>query len=648
MPGTFSGIRINIMGHESSLYMKTFTTIIIVVSVLFFQVCPIWAANPPTIHELTIPTSKSVPITITTGPDGAIWFTELYSSKIGRIDPSTHKITEYPTASNSDPAGITTGPDGALWFTEAASNKIARMDVSTHRITEYAVGSNVNPAGITTGPDNALWFTEYDGNNIGRIDPTTHKITEYAVPTSVASGAGIIKGPDGALWFTENNASNIARVDLSTSPPTITEFPTKTLNSGPLWIVAGPDGALWFTETALFVIDTPQLQDGFFGANQIGRIDPTTHEVTEYSVPTADSAPFGIAVGPDNALWFTEANAAQIGRIDPTTHAVTEYAVPTAGSIPFILTSGPGGSLWFTELLGNKIGEISIAAAGAPTAGFNANPTGGPPPLQVTFTDTSTGGPTSWSWTFGDGAKSILESPTHTYTKIGDYPVTLTVSNSAGSNSTSQTITVAATPPGAPTIDSVKPGNEELIVNFNFPSSNGGSPIASYTATATPGQVTAKGVGSPITLKGLVNGQTYQVTLTATNKAGGTSSPSSSVAGVPATTPTAPTDVAATAGNVEATVTFTASSSDGGSAITGYTAISSPKGGADTNASTTSTSHLVTGLKNGTKYTFTVDATNGVGTTASKPSKPVILPQRFPASRQVSKRPRARPRASSR
>ncbi len=162
-----------------------------------------------------------------------------------------------------------------------------------------------------------------------------------------------------------------------------------------------------------------------------------------------------------------------------------------------------------------------------------------------------------------------------------------------------------------------------MIVNFNFPSSNGGSPIASYTATATPGQVTAKGVGSPITLKGLVNGQTYQVTLTATNKAGGTSSPSSSVAGVPATTPTAPTDVAATAGNVEATVTFTASSSDGGSAITGYTAISSPKGGADTNASTTSTSHLVTGLKNGTKYTFTVDATNGVGTTASKPSKPV-------------------------
>ena len=77
--------------------------------------------------------------------------------------------------------------------------------------------------------------------------------------------------------------------------------------------------------------------------------------------------------------------------------------------------------------------------------------------------------------------------------------------------------------------------------------------------------------------------------------------------------PAAPADVLAVSGNAEATVSFTAPSS-GGSPITGYTVTSNPAGGADQDAGTTALSHLVTGLSNGTVYTFTVEAANALGT----------------------------------
>jgi len=64
-------------------------------------------------------------------------------------------------------------------------------------------------------------------------------------------------------------------------------------------------------------------------------------------------------------------------------------------------------------------------------ADFTANITAGPAPLTVRFTDTSTGDPTAWSWTFGDGATSAEQNPTHTYVLPGNYTVSLSVNGGA-------------------------------------------------------------------------------------------------------------------------------------------------------------------------------------------------------------------------
>jgi hypothetical protein len=78
------------------------------------------------------------------------------------------------------------------------------------------------------------------------------------------------------------------------------------------------------------------------------------------------------------------------------------------------------------------------------------------------------------------------------------------------------------------------------------------------------------------------------------------------------TVPGAPTGASATGGNAQATVSWTAPASNGGSAITNYTVTSSPGSKTCTKAAAP-LSCTVTGLTNGQAYTFTVKATNGVG-----------------------------------
>lgn len=93
--------------------------------------------------------------------------------------------------------------------------------------------------------------------------------------------------------------------------------------------------------------------------------------------------------------------------------------------------------------------------------------------------------------------------------------------------------------------------------------------------------------------------------------------------------PYAPTSVVATASNAQASVAFTAPTSNGGSAITGYTVTSSPD---NITASGSSSPIVVTGLTNGTTYTFTVIATNSAGNSVASSSSASVMPKTVPGA----------------
>jgi len=124
---------------------------------------------------------------------------------------------------------------------------------------------------------------------------------------------------------------------------------------------------------------------------------------------------------------------------------------------------------------------------------------------------------------------------------------------------------------------------------------------------------------------------TVKCTVTATNAAGSASATSAPTSTIAAGAPQAPTGVTATGGNTQATISFTAPAITGGSTITSYTVTSSPGGFTSSGASLSQT---VTGLTNGISYTFTVTATNAIGTGPAGGPSNAVVPNNSPSTVQ--------------
>ena len=215
---------------------------------------------------------------------------------------------------------------------------------------------------------------------------------------------------------------------------------------------------------------------------------------------------------------------------------------------------------------------------------------------------------------------------------------------------------VSATPnilPDAPDNPTVTRGNGSLSVSWTEPS-NSGSAITGYVVrrcsgsncdTETNPTWTTKNVSgrttTSTTLSSLTNGTEYSVQVAAKNTAG-TGSFSGSTTGTPATTPGTPTGVSATRGDESLSVSWTAPTSNGGSAITGYdVGYCSSNCGTDGNwtleEEVSGTSTTISSLTNGTTYKVRVRATNDVGDSSwssqatgtpnvlpGKPTKPTL------------------------
>ncbi|MBK6337738.1 MAG: fibronectin type III domain-containing protein [Betaproteobacteria bacterium] len=319
------------------------------------------------------------------------------------------------------------------------------------------------------------------------------------------------------------------------------------------------------------------------------------------TAPCASITVMGLANGTAYTFTVTATNAVGSGPASAASAAVTPATVPGA---PTAVTATRGN------------GQVTVGFAAPASDGGSA---------ITQYTATSNPGNFTGSCTAP--CTSITVSG---LTNGTAYTFTVTATNAVGTGpaSAASAAVTPATVPGAPTAVTAAPGNAQATVGFTAPVSDGGSAITQYTATSSPGNLTGSCTApcTSITVSGLANGTAYTFTVTATNAVGTGPASAASNSITPSPPPNPPTAVTAVAGNAQATVSF-AESASVANPVLGYVVTSNPAGGVDTNAGATVTKHVITGLDNGTAYTFTVTATNVVGASLSSVASNAAVPK---------------------
>lgn len=218
-----------------------------------------------------------------------------------------------------------------------------------------------------------------------------------------------------------------------------------------------------------------------------------------------------------------------------------------------------------------QAGYVVVSNPVPPTAGFSGTPRSGVVPLSVQFTDQSTAGTyaiNSRSWSFGDGATSTAQNPSHTYAAAGSYDVTLTVTTEAGTDSDTKPAYVVASNPVLPTAGfsgTPRSGSIPLNVQFTDQSLPGSFPVTAWSwSFGDGGTSTAQNPSHTYAAAG-----SYDVSLSVTTSAGsdGDTKADYVVATQP---PTAAFEGSPRSGDWPLLVQFTDLSAQGSAAITAW------------------------------------------------------------------------------
>jgi PKD repeat protein len=197
--------------------------------------------------------------------------------------------------------------------------------------------------------------------------------------------------------------------------------------------------------TGLVVLATNDSTNRYWHADLALGAPPPKPVANFSGTPTSGTAPLQVQFtdqssnNPTSWSWSFGDGGTSTSR-----NPIHTYAA--AGTYDVTLTATNGGGTSDPKTI---VGYITVNAPAKPVANFTGTPTSGTAPLQVQFTDTSSNGPTSWLWDFGDTSTSTSQNPAHTYTAQGTYTVSLTATNVGGSDQVTKTNYIAVSPPPA-------------------------------------------------------------------------------------------------------------------------------------------------------------------------------------------------------
>ena len=239
-------------------------------------------------------------------------------------------------------------------------------EVLNAHITEWDIGIEqvTNAHDLEIGQDGLIYIVDMDNGAIIRLDPETSEQETFPIPGGAHAGrANRNIGPhsieadaNGDMWITLAIAGKMAKFDTSSHEYTIvSSFPAPAERGlYPHTLRIDKKGTVWYTDAGAGVYS----------------LNPDTHEVKSYDLPSADQAigggkgesrgrtPYGIDVAPDGKIWYSKLNGNRVGRIDPTVPDgdVKEWAPPFRG--PRRLHVAPDGIVWVPGFGSGVLGKF--------------------------------------------------------------------------------------------------------------------------------------------------------------------------------------------------------------------------------------------------------------------------------------------------
>jgi kumamolisin len=298
-------------------------------------------------------------------------------------------------------------------------------------------------SGIGT-PNGGLWLAIFGGiQPIGQAPVASFTTTgnlNGIVPTNIQFNDTSTNNPTSWLWnMGDNTTSTLQNVSHTYQNPGVFSVSLKASNSF---------GSNTVTKNGLVTVTAPVVAN--FSVS-------STNIFVGSSVNFTDNS-----TGSPNSWSWTFGDSA-VSHLQNPTHIYN-----TVGTFSVSLTVSNGSNNQNTI---TKNGLITVTAIVVPiVANFTASPTTGNFPLQVTFTNISTGNPTAFNWSFGDNTSSQLPNPIHVYNSAGQFSVSLTAKNSTGQNTVTKTnlinVTTSISKPTASFSASPTKGRHPLIVRF--------------------------------------------------------------------------------------------------------------------------------------------------------------------------------------
>ncbi|MHB8162855.1 MAG: Kelch repeat-containing protein [Methanoregula sp.] len=336
--------------------------------------------------------------------------------------------------------------DGNLWYRANASAEFPSRNwhssvVQNNRMWVIGGISNGNLKNDTwNSADGILWEQANASAEFPARDAHTSVVFNnkmWVIGGTVAGGGNrndTWYSTDGIVWAVANSSSGFS----SRFGHTSLVFDNK------MWVIGGNDGGdnddVWYSSNGIVWVE----------ANHTAAF-PARYSHTSVVYDNKMWVIGGISGGiVKNDVWYSSDGVMW----NPAT--VTLAAPSRQGHTSVVSVS----KMWIISgfNVANKNDTWSFQSS--PVAGFTASPRSGSTPLSVTFSDTSTGYPSSYSWTFGDGGTASIANPVHIYTAAGTYTVSQTVTNSDGTSTETKAQFITITIPEPVSVGDDVPSSE--------------------------------------------------------------------------------------------------------------------------------------------------------------------------------------------